>query len=261
MIVMAQRHAQEFASRATQEAIEQRSQQRSHFAAAPAEDEFIEAEPAMGNISYISSPRDRRPNPAPAPAPAATQDSMTAPASLATYNVEAPEPPALAAPAAQASSLATVTPPAVHHGPLLAAAADLTDGDDGRYFDMQQRVSALSRELTETQKRLARACGEASVVRELDLAGLAALRTELLQTCNEALERIDDRRVELRCQAEAQKLDDSGLCVACLARNANALLQPCRHMCVCTVCAPQCGDVCPICRRGVQHFIEVVGVS
>lgn len=241
MIVMAQQHAQEFASRATQEAIEQRSQQRSHFAAAPTEDSNLDAaEPALP--SGFGLP-DRRHG-------ASVTQSVAPAESVAT-----------------AASSAAVVPPAVsaapviHPGPILAAAADLSDGQDDRVFEMQSRVNTLSRELAETQKKLARICAQAPVVRELDLVGLSELRAELVQNYTAALERIDDRRVELRCKAEAQKSDVSGLCVACLARNANALLQPCRHMCVCTVCAPQCGDACPLCRRNVQGIIEVVGVS
>jgi len=264
MIIMAQRHAQEFASRATQEAIEQRSQQRSHFAAASTEDVSLAVEPALPS-GFSASPQ--RPSASATPA-----QSVLAPSQVAESHASQVEPAARVVPASQAvpapppastsPPVVAAAPPVVHHGPLLAAAADLSDGQDGnRLFEMQTRVHTLNRELAETQRKLARACGEAHVVRELDLSGLSELRAEIVATYTAALDRIDDRRVELRCQAEARKSEDSGLCVACLARTANALLQPCRHMCVCTVCAPQCGDACPLCRRNVQNFIEVVGVS
>jgi len=55
--------------------------------------------------------------------------------------------------------------------------------------------------------------------------------------------------------------DDSGNeCVVCLTNPKNALLLPCRHLCLCTECAPmlrQQQNKCPVCRRAIEKVLSV----
>nr|ANS70965.1 inhibitor of apoptosis 2 [Lymantria dispar multiple nucleopolyhedrovirus] len=50
--------------------------------------------------------------------------------------------------------------------------------------------------------------------------------------------------------------DDDASCKICFDRNRNVCFLPCRHLCVCSVCARKC-SVCCICRQAIAHKIEV----
>ena len=54
--------------------------------------------------------------------------------------------------------------------------------------------------------------------------------------------------------------DDGNECVVCLCNNRNALILPCRHLCLCTECAPmvrQQSNKCPVCRTAIQKVVAV----
>lgn len=118
----------------------------------------------------------------------------------------------------------------------------------------------LQEELRKKSELLARATAAPELVDTLDLPGLAKLRAELVAAHALALERVDDRRVALQArQAATREGPERGRCVACWFRNADRLLLPCRHLCLCGTCMPSCGGVCPICRAAVKDSIEVFG--
>ena len=52
-------------------------------------------------------------------------------------------------------------------------------------------------------------------------------------------------------QTELERVKQQRLCVVCLDGQKEVVLKPCRHLCVCSTCAPELDD-CPICRRPVQ---------
>ena len=50
-------------------------------------------------------------------------------------------------------------------------------------------------------------------------------------------------------------------CVVCLSERANAMVLPCRHLCMCCECSEQLCSVspkqCPICRGKIGSVLEV----
>jgi len=120
----------------------------------------------------------------------------------------------------------------------------------------------LREELRQVTSALARAQAIPEVVDTLDMPGLAALRSELIAAHNEALERIDDRRVALQAkQAAAREGPERGRCVVCWSRSADRVVLPCRHLCLCGNCLRACHVSCPICRGPVTDALEIFGVS
>eukprot|EP00929_Paragymnodinium_shiwhaense_P104435 TRINITY_DN6886_c0_g1_i2.p1 TRINITY_DN6886_c0_g1~~TRINITY_DN6886_c0_g1_i2.p1 ORF type:complete len:370 (+),score=55.55 TRINITY_DN6886_c0_g1_i2:112-1221(+) len=120
----------------------------------------------------------------------------------------------------------------------------------------------VKEELRQAHNRIARLAAAPEVLSTLDLPRLAALRSELVASHAEALERIDDRRVWLQAQqSKTQEGPERGRCVACWVRKADHLLLPCRHLCICGTCLDACKNQCPICRGTVSNSIEVYGVN
>mmetsp|Transcript_98479 Transcript_98479/g.195334 ORF Transcript_98479/g.195334 Transcript_98479/m.195334 type:complete len:245 (-) Transcript_98479:64-798(-) len=100
------------------------------------------------------------------------------------------------------------------------------------------------------------------VINTLDLPGLAALRAELVASHTATLEKIDDRRIALLAQqSTAHEGPEHGRCVACWSRACNQVLLPCRHLCLCNICARSCRSTCPICRSTVSDMLEIFGVT
>ena len=48
--------------------------------------------------------------------------------------------------------------------------------------------------------------------------------------------------------------EDEGLCVVCLEAPKDTLLLPCKHLCLCHMCAPL--PACPLCRTDVTQTID-----
>ncbi len=60
-------------------------------------------------------------------------------------------------------------------------------------------------------------------------------------------------------EAEAQEEEDEDeMCCICLERPRNALVMPCKHLCLCSPCAAV--DTCPICRGPAQQVITGIFV-
>ena len=57
-----------------------------------------------------------------------------------------------------------------------------------------------------------------------------------------------------RLRNKLERVKQPRLCVICLdvERLKEVVLKPCRHLCVCSTCAPEL-DACPICRRPVKR--------
>jgi hypothetical protein len=58
---------------------------------------------------------------------------------------------------------------------------------------------------------------------------------------------------------EADKREDTGLCVVCMTARLSVLLMPCAHMCMCGPCAEtlfKATAVCPLCRATIEMCIE-----
>ena len=50
---------------------------------------------------------------------------------------------------------------------------------------------------------------------------------------------------------ELEKVKQQRVCVVCLDGQRDTVIKPCRHLCVCSTCAPVL-STCPVCRRPVQ---------
>eukprot|EP00731_Ephydatia_muelleri_P023950 Em0016g221a len=57
-------------------------------------------------------------------------------------------------------------------------------------------------------------------------------------------------------KSELERVKLQRLCVVCLDGQKEVVLNPCRHLCACSVCAPEL-DNCPICRRPVQRWERI----
>jgi len=120
----------------------------------------------------------------------------------------------------------------------------------------------MREELHKATTSLARATAAPEIVNTLDLPGLAALRAELVASHIAALERIDDRRIALLAQqSTAREGPERGRCVACWSRTCDQVLLPCRHLCLCSICARSCRSTCPICRGAVSEILEIFGAT
>ena len=54
----------------------------------------------------------------------------------------------------------------------------------------------------------------------------------------------------------AEEGDDDASCVVCLARPRAVVLLPCRHLCMCALCAAGV-STCPMCRGAVEETMVV----
>lgn len=64
----------------------------------------------------------------------------------------------------------------------------------------------------------------------------------------------------LRNQAPIEMLEifgyeDNTDCVVCLSEEAEIILLPCRHVCVCATCFKEV-DKCPVCRAEFETYIK-----
>lgn len=55
---------------------------------------------------------------------------------------------------------------------------------------------------------------------------------------------------------DEEEEEDSSLCVVCLERPRNALLMPCKHLCLCSESACSKVKQCPLCRQPVELLID-----
>eukprot|EP00457_Paulinella_chromatophora_P015297 gb/GEZN01015885.1/.p1 GENE.gb/GEZN01015885.1/~~gb/GEZN01015885.1/.p1 ORF type:complete len:137 (-),score=20.75 gb/GEZN01015885.1/:426-836(-) len=66
----------------------------------------------------------------------------------------------------------------------------------------------------------------------------------------------EERRFQM-----GQTEDFDAMCKVCENYPMNAILEPCRHQCMCTDCAEEImqtsSRACPICRVGIRTFISV----
>lgn len=193
-----------------------------------------------------------------APAPVAARSEVAPPEVEAELVVDAAD-DAVSPMAAGAGTDA----PAPPHVPLTLDDGDKDDGHAHRRVPPDHLdLLVLREELRRASARIARFEAVPEVLVDLDLPGLAALRTELTLAHAAALERIDDRRVLLQAhQAATQEGPDPGRCIACWVRKADRVLLPCRHLCLCGTCLNACRSKCPVCRCTVSDHIEVFGVS
>lgn len=54
---------------------------------------------------------------------------------------------------------------------------------------------------------------------------------------------------------------EDNLCIICLCEPKDTLINPCRHMCLCSYCSEQLGHqlnkVCPVCRCSISNFVKI----
>lgn len=55
---------------------------------------------------------------------------------------------------------------------------------------------------------------------------------------------------------EEEGEDDDTLCVVCLSRPRNALIMPCKHLCLCSDEGCTTVKQCPLCRQNVEQLID-----
>ena len=67
------------------------------------------------------------------------------------------------------------------------------------------------------------------------------------------------RAAERQRDVLADRLDAAQACTVCFESPRSVLLQPCRHLVCCGVCAAGMG-VCPVCRARVEHTVTGVGM-
>ena len=71
-------------------------------------------------------------------------------------------------------------------------------------------------------------------------------------------ERREQERMEHeRMEHERREQERSHECVVCIERNKCIVLMPCKHLCVCELCASTCSGRCPICRAVIESEMRV----
>ena len=91
--------------------------------------------------------------------------------------------------------------------------------------------------------------------------GVDELRA-LQATLEASLEKVRTARTEaeVRARLEAEmgshKVAEENLCVVCSEREKEVILLPCKHRCLCQICADQIGlGLCPMCRAPIEQLI------
>ena len=113
--------------------------------------------------------------------------------------------------------------------------------------------------LTEQKGFVARVKGEASYDgipydELLSLQGsLESSLERVRRACTEAEVRA---RIEAEMSARAPEIPEEQACVICHERHKEVILMPCKHRCLCQVCADQVGlGLCPMCRTPIEQII------
>ncbi|XP_052206309.1 probable BOI-related E3 ubiquitin-protein ligase 3 [Diospyros lotus] len=96
----------------------------------------------------------------------------------------------------------------------------------------------------------------------LDEASVPAALADDAQSCCGSN---DDRRTLASCAGESKCLKDKHntidhaayICRQCGKEESSVLILPCRHLCVCTVCAASVHS-CPICNSAKSHMLRVI---
>ena len=73
--------------------------------------------------------------------------------------------------------------------------------------------------------------------------------------------RVQEVQAQLGIVPQPAPAADESLCVVCVDAPKNHILLPCRHMCVCQVCAPRLQGMptpcCPVCRAPIEQTLHV----
>jgi len=121
-----------------------------------------------------------------------------------------------------------------------------------RELEVELRETRSQLSLYEVTDESLRSAGTETVVVEWE--------QKLRATANAALQRLAERRIELRVAAHAVAAAESSLCKICFDRPSSCALLPCRHHAFCTVCARAvlngAAPSCPLCRSKVSDLFE-----
>ncbi len=61
--------------------------------------------------------------------------------------------------------------------------------------------------------------------------------------------------ISRKLASEKKETENAALCVVCLDRKKDTLVQPCAHLVLCKTCAdPEKVKKCPVCRAAVDRF-------
>jgi hypothetical protein len=74
---------------------------------------------------------------------------------------------------------------------------------------------------------------------------------------NQARNLLKRAKTTIRRQRKTiSRIEESGLCVACWERPRDVLMMPCKHLCLCSVCARRV-SACPLCRATTKKKIQI----
>lgn len=114
------------------------------------------------------------------------------------------------------------------------------------------------------QRRNARPSGWSHALAFLAGAALTTVGvlvgSAILSSSEDAESKRQDTNTSSREAAPCQPADtDETSCVVCQTNRKDTLLQPCRHLCLCSECAAQL-RTCPVCRVNIENRLHNVFV-
>ncbi len=128
---------------------------------------------------------------------------------------------------------------------------DLPINGEQRIIDLQEEMAKLQKELDATKKKVPNMYQLVKTAKQE-----APERAE--EHAIALLQKIYDTQVKEIKEILAEPNAGGTLCVICADNNANVLILPCKHVCVCGECYELWKDnkKCPVCRIEIQNAIK-----
>jgi hypothetical protein len=103
----------------------------------------------------------------------------------------------------------------------------------------EYRISKLQRKLDIYE-------GSQNIVSSLDESSLDEVENNILR----CLQKLKERRRMLILELHEKSEREKKMCILCYERDITTILKPCKHACMCKVCASKL-EICPICKAKI----------
>eukprot|EP01084_Bolivina_argentea_P155985 271806_1 len=158
------------------------------------------------------------------------------------------------------SNITVITPPKKKRKINSSSAEAIYDNNNDDYDELKEEIDELTQafvlincelmqetqQKSELQKQVDKMNGNISELNKMDLDGLDELEKKL----NHSLSGVKRRRQNI--------YENKFLCLTCLERPKNVVIQPCNHFILCGECMPKLkSNKCPACQQPIDGVIKV----
>ena len=116
---------------------------------------------------------------------------------------------------------------------------------------VQQEKSKIMSVLNMENQKTSKLMSELKMEKQKTSKTMSELKMEKQKTSKTMSELKMVQQEKSKIMSELTLVKQQQLCVVCFDGQKEVVLKPCRHLGVCSMCAPELG-ACPICRRPVQ---------